>query len=87
MLLQQPAISGNASKYFADNVTISSSNILDADKTSRYKSIKLIGLHPLCAVTFTIGYSLREYGAFNYLYSIPNLIAYILSQVFIYVCP
>src|SRR4051812_44122747 len=56
MLLQQQAISGNASKCPADIATIPSSDIPDADKTSRYKSIKLIGLHPLCAVMFTIGY-------------------------------
>ncbi|PQE07902.1 RTA1 domain-containing protein [Rutstroemia sp. NJR-2017a WRK4] len=61
--------------------------VLKTDKTSRYKSTKLIGLHPLCAVMFAIGYSLREYGTFNYMYSIPNLIVYILSQVFIYICP
>ncbi|KAI1195907.1 putative RTA1 domain protein [Nemania serpens] len=54
----------------------------------RYKSWKLIGLHPLCAVLFTAGYALREYGAYNYIYTGSNvLIGYILSQVFIYVCP
>lgn len=47
----------------------------------------MIGLHPLCAVMFTVGYALREYGAFHYIYSTTNLIVYILSQVFIYVCP
>lgn len=52
-----------------------------------YKCFKLIGLHPLCAVLFTAGYALREYGAFNYLYSTQNLIIYILSQVLIYICP
>ena len=55
--------------------------------SSHYKSFKLIGLHPLCAVLFTAGYALREYGAFNYLYSSKNLIIYILSQVLIYICP
>lgn len=54
---------------------------------SRYKCFKLIGLHPLCAVVFTAGYALREFGAFNYIYSPTNLIVYILSQVCIYVCP
>jgi hypothetical protein len=56
----------------------------------RYKAWKLIGLHPLCAVLFTTGYALREYGSFNYLYDPTNilpLIIFILSQVFIYVCP
>lgn len=55
---------------------------------SRYKSWKLIGLHPLCAVLFTAGYALREYGAYNYIY-VNNtvLIIFVLSQVFVYVCP
>ncbi|KPM44171.1 hypothetical protein AK830_g2349 [Neonectria ditissima] len=53
-----------------------------------YKCFKLIGLHPLCALMFTAGYALREYGAFNYTYySNQNLIIYILSQVLIFVCP
>ncbi|RDL31402.1 uncharacterized protein BP5553_09611 [Venustampulla echinocandica] len=53
----------------------------------RYKCFKLIGLHPFCAVLFTAGYALREYGAFNYLYTSQNLIIYIFSQVFIFMCP
>ncbi|KAL2264436.1 hypothetical protein VTK26DRAFT_1 [Humicola hyalothermophila] len=55
-----------------------------------YKAWRLLGLHPLCAVLFTAGYALREYGAYNYLYSETDsmpLIMFILSQVFIYVCP
>ncbi|KAK3369817.1 hypothetical protein B0H63DRAFT_497103 [Podospora didyma] len=53
-----------------------------------YKSWKLIGLHPVCAVVFTAGYALREYGAYgNYLYSTRNLLIYIFSQVSIYICP
>ncbi|KAI1297054.1 putative RTA1 domain protein [Xylaria venustula] len=53
-----------------------------------YKSWKLVGLHALCAVLFTAGYALREYGAYNYIYTGNNvLIPYILSQVFIYICP
>ncbi|KAM5439738.1 hypothetical protein MferCBS31731_004148 [Microsporum ferrugineum] len=54
-----------------------------------YKSWKLIGLHPVCAVLFTIGYAMREYSSFNYIYtgSITTLIVFILGQVFIYVCP
>ncbi|KAF7540123.1 hypothetical protein G7054_g1597 [Neopestalotiopsis clavispora] len=59
---------------------------------ARYKAFKLIGLHPLCAVLFTLGYALRGYGASgsNYLYSETNqtpLIMFILSQVFIFICP
>jgi hypothetical protein len=49
----------------------------------------MIGLHPLCAVLFFAGYVLREYGAFDYVYtgSIVTLMTFILSQVFIYICP
>ena len=57
---------------------------------SRYKAWRLIGLHPVCAILFTAGYALREYGAYNYLYSVATklpLIMFILSQVFIFVCP
>ncbi|KAL5041296.1 hypothetical protein BDW71DRAFT_213196 [Aspergillus fruticulosus] len=56
----------------------------------RYKSWRLLGLYPLCGVLFTLGYALREYGAYNYLYDDENttvLIAFVLSQVFVYVCP
>ncbi|KAK3290835.1 uncharacterized protein B0H64DRAFT_410772 [Chaetomium fimeti] len=56
----------------------------------RYKAWKLMWLHSLCAVLFTVGYALREWGSFNYLFSRTDntpLIMFILSQVFIYVCP
>ncbi|KAK2799577.1 hypothetical protein FQN50_008415 [Emmonsiellopsis sp. PD_5] len=55
----------------------------------KYKSFRLIGLHPFCAVVLASGYALRVYGAMdNYLYSTTtNLIIFILSQVFIYICP
>lgn len=56
----------------------------------RYKAWKLVGLHPICAVLFTAGYALREYGAYNYLYDRATklpLIIFVLSQVFIYICP
>lgn len=52
-----------------------------------------MALHPLCALIFTLGYILRLYGATspsNHLYSVNftrNLIVYIMSQVFIYICP
>ncbi|KAF3492421.1 uncharacterized protein GIQ15_01938 [Arthroderma uncinatum] len=54
-----------------------------------YNSWKLVGLHPVCAVLFTIGYAMREYGSYNYLYmgDTATLIVFILGQVFIYVCP
>ncbi|KAH3005450.1 hypothetical protein KXV73_000133 [Aspergillus fumigatus] len=51
----------------------------------------MIGMHPLCAVLFTVGYAMRAYGADgHYIYnpdSSQNLLVYILSQVFIYICP
>ena len=78
----QLVTSGNVSKY-ANVHSYRPPNI----SISRYESFKLIGLHPLCAMLFTTGYALREYGAFNYLYSTKNLIVFILSQVFIYICP
>ncbi|OBT89119.1 hypothetical protein VE02_01997 [Pseudogymnoascus sp. 03VT05] len=55
----------------------------------RYKCFQLIGLHPLCAALFFAGYVLREYGAFDYVYTgnFVTLITFILSQVFIYICP
>jgi hypothetical protein len=61
-----------------------------SDPTSRYKAWKLLGLHPVCALVFTVGYTLRAYGSYNYIYTkgdIPVLINFILSQIFIYVCP
>lgn len=58
-----------------------------SDDPSRYKAFRLAGFHPLCAVILAIGYALREYGSFNYLYTRPNLITFICSQVFIYICP
>lgn len=54
---------------------------------SRYKCFNLTWLHPFCAVLFTVGYALREYGAFNYLFGYKNLAIFIVSQVFIYICP
>ncbi|KAL2166047.1 hypothetical protein VTG60DRAFT_3412 [Thermothelomyces hinnuleus] len=56
----------------------------------RHRAWKLMWLHSLCAVFFTIGYALREWGAYNYLYSPTDktpLIIFIVSQVLIYVCP
>lgn len=62
---------------------------------SRYKAFRLIGLQPLCALLFTMGYALREVGAYNYSWqgniegtiNVTNLIIYILSQVFVFVAP
>ena len=60
-------------------------------KPSRDKSWRLLGLLPLCTVSFAIGYALRAYNAFDaYMYSsskFTNLMVFIMSQVFIYICP
>lgn len=60
-------------------------------EVSRDKSWRLLGLLPFCAVSFTIGYGLRVYSAFDaYIYSpsnATNLIVFIMSQVFIFICP
>lgn len=56
----------------------------------RNKSWKMTGLHACCAVLFTAGYALREYGAYNYMNTDSSeqpLMVYIMSQVFIYICP
>ncbi|KAK1758982.1 protein RTA1 [Echria macrotheca] len=53
----------------------------------RYKAFRLVGLHPGCAVLLAVGYALREYGSFNYLFNRANLTVFICSQVFIYICP
>lgn len=59
-----------------------------ADSTnSRYNDRHLTGVQAFCAVLYTIAYALREYGAFNYLYSTPNLACFIISEVFIYISP
>lgn len=36
---------------------------------------------------FTVGFALREYGAFNYLYTTANLNIYIASTCLIYMAP
>lgn len=62
---------------------------------SRCEAFRLIGLQSLCAFLFTLGYALREVGAYNYSWqtniegkiNVTNLIIYILSQVFVFVAP
>ncbi|KAK0616924.1 RTA1 like protein-domain-containing protein [Immersiella caudata] len=71
--------------FFA--IAFATSAIFHFWQCRRYHSLSLLGLHPLCAVLLTAGYTLREYASFNYLYSPRNLITYILSQVLIYICP
>ncbi|KAH0336019.1 putative RTA1 domain protein, partial [Aureobasidium melanogenum] len=46
-----------------------------------YIAWRMIGLQPLCAVFYTVGYALREYGAFNYLYSPSNLYCHPLLEL------
>ncbi|UKZ78943.1 hypothetical protein TrVFT333_006690 [Trichoderma virens FT-333] len=56
----------------------------------RYKALRMIGLHSVCAVFFTLGFIFREYASYHYIYTAtegPPLIIFILSQVFIYICP
>lgn len=55
----------------------------------------MVGLHPICAAMFALGYALRQVGAYNYSWQTDvegeinntNLIIYVLSQVFVYVAP
>lgn len=62
---------------------------------SRYKAFKIIGLHPICATLFAVGYAMREVGSYNYSWqtdvvgklNITNLIVYVVSQVLIFVAP
>ena len=56
----------------------------------RYNAWKLMWLHAVCAVSFTAGYAIREWGSYNYLYCVTDktpLIMFILTQIFIYICP
>ncbi|KAH9875846.1 Lipid-translocating exporter-like protein rta1 [Plenodomus lingam] len=66
------------------------STILHSWQCHRYKAWKLIWLQPACAALFTLGYALREYGAYNYLYDGTEkapLALFILSQICIYLGP
>lgn len=84
-LPQRSAISGSVSKCIIV-FAVAKPEFLTCT-ISRFKCFKLMGLHPLCAALFAVGYALREYGAFNYLYNTQNLIIYILSVCLIYICP
>ncbi|KAJ5233149.1 hypothetical protein N7468_006105 [Penicillium chermesinum] len=59
----------------------------------RYHAWGMIGLHTLAATLYVAGYGLRAYGSHHYIYnpaasdSSTVLLTYIMSQVFIYVCP
>ncbi|KAK3305548.1 uncharacterized protein B0T15DRAFT_532676 [Chaetomium strumarium] len=49
----------------------------------RYKSWRLTGLYVFCAILFTVGFIIREMGAFDY----EDLIKYIVSICLIYAAP
>ena len=83
---RQSAISGSLGEYLSCRVGYSGIRPPDF-AISYYRSWKMIGLHPVCAVLFTGGYALREYGAHHYLYNTQVLIIFVVSQVLIYVCP
>lgn len=48
-----------------------------------YKAFKVTGLHPFCALLFTVGFAIRSYDAFDY----DNIDTYIASTIFIYCAP
>ncbi|KAJ1710304.1 RTA1 like protein-domain-containing protein [Aspergillus flavus] len=52
-----------------------------------YKCFKLMSLHLVCCLMFVIGFALREYGAFHYSFSKPDLYIYIVSTCLIYMSP
>ncbi|KAE8407464.1 hypothetical protein BDV37DRAFT_269240 [Aspergillus pseudonomiae] len=52
-----------------------------------YKCFKLMSLHLVCCLMFTIGFSLREYGAFHHSFSKADLYTYIASTCLIYISP
>ena len=65
-------------------------NKIAKKSTRRYGALKLTWLHLISALLFTVGYALREYGAHHYLYDPEDetpLVLFILSQIFIYICP
>ncbi|KAF3760869.1 hypothetical protein M406DRAFT_334491 [Cryphonectria parasitica EP155] len=52
-----------------------------------YKSWKLTALYPFSCLLFSLGFVLREYGAFNYYDTTANLNIYIASTCLIYMAP
>ncbi|PSN72316.1 RTA1 domain protein [Corynespora cassiicola Philippines] len=59
------------------------SGLLHLWQCIRYKSFKVTGLHPFCCLLFTVGFALREYGAFDY----DHLNVYLVSTILIYSAP
>ncbi|KAB8269513.1 RTA1 like protein-domain-containing protein [Aspergillus minisclerotigenes] len=52
-----------------------------------YKCFQLMILHLVCCLMFTIGFALREYGAFHHSFSKPDLYTYVVSTCLIYMSP
>lgn len=85
----------SADKYVLDKEFLNSCTDNVLNPTSRYKAFRLIGLHPICAILFALGYVLREVGAYHYSWQTDvkgevdtvNLIIYVISQVLIFVAP
>ncbi len=50
---------------------------------SIYRCFKLMWIFPVCCLLFTVGFVMREFGAFDY----GNLGGFIVSQMFIYFSP
>lgn len=89
LLFLQSFTSGNAGMY---KIAFSLAKLLLVLTlyARRYKAFRLIGLHSVCAVLFTLGFAFREYASYHYIYTGTGgtpLIIFILSQVFINVCP
>lgn len=86
---QPPATSGNVGACLMRQL-LSLYNIL-THNCRRRNAWKLAGLHALCGLLFTAGYATREWGTYNYLYAVGEtkkpLMIYIMSQVFVYICP
>ncbi|TLD31776.1 Serine/threonine-protein phosphatase T [Venturia nashicola] len=60
-----------------------SSGILHFYQTARYRSWRTTALMPWASLLLTVGFALREVGAFNYIYSHRNLDIYIAEYVMI----
>jgi len=67
--------------FFA--VLFFSSGLVHFYQTARYRSWLITGAMPWASLLLTIGFILREVGAFNYIYSYRNLNILIASSVFI----
>jgi hypothetical protein len=48
-----------------------------------FKAFRVTGLHPFCALLFTVGFALRSYNSWDY----DNVDTYLASTIFIYFAP